>query len=242
MPGSCRQSGSAKPRGHGNRGGRHLPRWSRFCRRLLRSGSDRRLVRDVLQRSLSGRRTVGLLSELAACQRGRRAAGQEVFGLLAFDHGPAGRQELHDQADLLLRTCHVAPRKPDTVRVAQIGLAVMLAELFGREDELLIGPGVAGIAAGFIERVNYQRAFHLDRCLALLPVEHQTSAETSPGTAIRRIEHGVGPHRHQAVGLFRFVLGRERPWSRPVQIQRCAAGGQRQDRRRQPKARKSHRR
>jgi hypothetical protein len=57
--------------------------------------------------------------------------------------------------------------------------AVMVGKLLGREDVLAIGPSAIGIAAGFVERIDDQRAFHFDGAFLLAFVEHQASAEAA---------------------------------------------------------------
>jgi hypothetical protein len=110
----------------------------------------------------------------------------------------------------------------------------MCRQLVGREDVLAVWFGVARVAVGFVEGIDHQRPFHLDRLVLLGLEEHQASAETANRRLIRLIQHGVRPDGYNLLWFTRLLLA-QGPGHRLAQVQRRAAGGRRQAQREQQK-------
>ena len=106
-------------------------------------------------------------------------AGKQLQALLADHQRPFLGQEAGDQAHLAGRVRRRIPGKPDAIRVADVRLAVVQGELFGREHVFPRRPGIVLVAVCFIEGVDRQRSLDLDRLFGLFGVEHQPAAEAA---------------------------------------------------------------
>lgn len=153
-----------------------------------------------------------------------RLTRQQMLGQAAGHARTLGREEVDDQADLLLRTFGHIPGKIDAVGVAQIGLAVVFLEQVLGKDELPVRAGVAGGAAGLVEAVDDQRPVDLDRIAALFVVEVEPSAEAPLGRLVRLVLDRFLPHRHHPNRCYRLVIGAEQPRKRPLQFELATAG------------------
>ena len=161
------------------------------------------------------------------CNR-RRAARQGDQRLVADDRRPLGRLEATDEGHVLFRPACSIPRDPDTVRMPQLGLAVVTGKLLGGERVFSIRPGVAGIAASLLERVHDQRAVDPQRRVAVGTEEHQSAAEAPGRRTIGTLEQGLAPNGHHFGRLLRLVVGQRKPPRRVPPLQLRAADGGRQ--------------
>jgi hypothetical protein len=95
--------------------------------------------------------------------------------------------------------------------MAHLRLAVVQRQLLRREGILSVGPRVIRFAVGFIERIDHQRPFHLDRLVLLSFIEHQSPAESADGRPARLGQDRVAPHGDDLVRLARLFVFVERP-------------------------------
>ena len=123
---------------------------------------------------------------------------QKLLHLFTDHHAPFDRHEPHDQADLLRLAADRIPRDPHAVRVPQLRFAIVLLHLLGGEYVLAIGSGVGLGSARLVEGVDGQFAGDLDRLVFLVFVKHQPGAEAADRRLSGRVEHRVGPDRHDA--------------------------------------------
>jgi hypothetical protein len=84
---------------------------------------------------------------------------------------------------------------------------VVLLEYLGREDEFVDGLLSHGVFATIVEQINRERAFHFDRSLAVLIVEHESSAKAPFRRLPRLVQDVVRPDVDDFVGDLRLVLG-----------------------------------
>jgi hypothetical protein len=87
----------------------------------------------------------------------------------------------------------------------------VLGELLGREDVLAVGLDVFRIAALLVEGIDDARSGDPAGFLAVLGVKQQPARKSSHGrSAAGRLHHRIGPHGHDAHGLLRFLVTRQR--------------------------------
>ena len=180
-----------------------------------------------------GRLAVGRRLERGGVFVGGRTfthARQILFGGLADDGASFDRSESTNQRDFPRFPAHGAPGDPKTIRVSQVGLAVMGFELFVRKRELTVGSSAGLVAMGFIESVNRQRPRDFDRLAVLRVVEHQPSPETSGGGRIGRRANGIRPIRHHFDRAAEFAETARHPRHGRPDIEARAAARQRRQR------------
>jgi len=128
---------------------------------------------------------------------GRRGAGQQLPSLIADDHGAILRREAADQADFLGLAVDRVPGDVKAVRVAQLRLAVVLIEILGGKYVLPVGTWVLRVTMRFVEGVDRQSTFDLDRLAAPIVVEHHSTAKATFRHLARLGAGRVGPECHQ---------------------------------------------
>lgn len=92
-----------------------------------------------------------------------------------------------------------------------VGLAVVLGELIGREDEFFVGFVVVGPVVGFVEAVHDQGAVDLDGLVPLVAIEHQPGAEAAGGRGAALVQDRVAPDGHDLGRRLRIIRAGPRP-------------------------------
>lgn len=197
----------------------NVARVARRCRGIPPGGNHRAAG---ARRSDAGRR--GRRRNVGRARR--QPAGQHLPAGLAHYGGPAFRLEPHDQRDFFLLSAHLIPRQPHAIAVADFRFAVMSGKLFGGEDVLLIGSRVAKTGLRFVEGVDRQGPFDLDRRLFLSVVKHQPPAKAAQRWLIGLSQHRVGPYADDLFRFSRLVVLVERPGT-PRSHVPIALGGRR---------------
>ena len=123
---------------------------------------------------------------------------------LSGDHFAGFGAKYADQADSLLLAAQRIPRQPETVRIAKLGLAVMVRKLLGGKNELAIRRSVFGGTFLVLESVDDQFAINSDG-LVLRIVEVNATAESPRRRSIGLIDHRIGPEADHLVRDLFFV-------------------------------------
>ena len=82
------------------------------------------------------------------------------------------RLEAGHQADASLGPAHLVPRKPETVGMPEVGLAVVPRQFFGPDDVFLFRQRLIEVPLGVVEGQHGERAVDGDRLGAVVVVEH----------------------------------------------------------------------
>jgi hypothetical protein len=127
-------------------------------------------------------------------------------GLLAHDHGPVFRLKSGDQTDFLLRTAHFVPRQPHAVGRSELRGRFLFGQLLRRNDIAPRRLCFVRRPIGFVECVDDQLAVDSHRVLCILLEEQQPPAEAALRRLSGRVEHGIGPRRHESRRYFRIGL------------------------------------
>lgn len=142
---------------------------------------------------------------------GWRRAGQQFVAGLRNDRRSLARLEPRDQTELAFGAAHLVPGKPETVGATQLRLAVVLGQLIGEIDELLLRRGVAAILIRVVEGEDAERAVDRDGSALLVVVEHHAAGEPAHAGHPRRGQRFFAPEFDHARGDLRF--GRRIPES-----------------------------
>ena len=134
-------------------------------------------MRDLLHRARHGLSRGFVAVPFVSPGGFRRFAGQDLMAGLGDHQRASLRLETGDQADFALRSAHLVPRQPKTVRMPQLGLAVVFTQLFRGEDVLLIRRGIGDLAGGLVEGEDRKGPVDQKRLLVLVVVEHHAAAE-----------------------------------------------------------------
>ncbi|NLY00568.1 MAG: hypothetical protein GXY83_31110 [Rhodopirellula sp.] len=166
-------------------------------------------------------------------------ARERLMARLGHDDVTGGIDESADEGDPLFRAAHLIPGDPETVGMPQRRLAVMVGQLFLREDILLFGRLVVEIRVRFrlgmrvVEGIDRETAVDDDRFLFVFGVEHHPSAEAANAPLPGLVQDGVAPSVDHPLGdlWFRF---RFRQRQRLGEVELCTAREDGQQRSGQP--------
>ncbi len=139
-------------------------------------------------------------------------ASQQRAGMIAHDGFTGGRLEDGHEADRLLFAADGIPRHPDAVRRPELGRAIVVLELLGRENVLpigvhgsFIGALVRTLGGSFLVcvREDGHFAFRLHGLVRAI-VEVDAAAEPAGGFLAGPIDHRLAPNDHHP----RRIVGR----------------------------------
>jgi len=155
----------------------------------------RLLVLDQVDRRGAGH---GRLRRRLAFGRARgRGARQQLPRLIADGNAAIRRGEAADQADFLRLAVDFVPGDVNAVGVAQLRLAVVFFEILGGKNVFPVRTWVGFVAVRFVEGVDRQSTFDLDRLDSPFLIEHQPSAKATFGHLSRFGSGCVGPKGHE---------------------------------------------
>lgn len=129
-----------------------------------------------------------------------------MASLLAGDHRPQFGLEANDQANILLRSAHVVPGQEEVVGVAHLGLAVVGLHLIGTEHVLASRTRIGRFPGVFIEGIDHQIAFDLDRFFFAMLVEHDPASKPASRCFSLGIADRIDPNRQNSRGQMRIVV------------------------------------
>ena len=156
----------------------------------------------------------------------RCRAGKDLSGLAADHHTAVGRREANDQTHIGHGPTRSVPGNPNTVGMAQLRFAIVRGKLLRCIDVLSSRLDIAFVPVGFVERIDDQRPFNLDRSGLVAIVEHDPAAEPARRRPIGMVQHGVRPHGREFGRNLRLFRHPGRPPTRLVHVELGTTGYQ----------------